>query len=856
MSGSAERIRGRLPSLWRPEPETQGLFPDLLAAVGRLVDRLDLETSDLLQARWFGTADAARWSPFFHRRRELAAVLDPAPAATAESPTDGELESFPYLDDLPRLGSLLGLLPWPEPFAQKTEEEGKTSIRSESVEHYAERLARIVAVYRNGVGTLAALRGIAEAELPIDLLAPPGLEDRPLEVVELAAGPPVEAAAAGRSTPRELVGPLMRWPVRHDGVAPAPVSWTVVGQAPVADEIGPAEWPLLELFAAGSRRIRRGLGYDGTLAPGQALRVRPAHSSWLAEANGVARATSRPRGEVAADPVAPGPWEASAAPGGAPAGTRAFALGADGFLYAAGGGELWRFGAEGWKRAVSGLPEVRCLLAQGDRLRLGTALGLLTATLHPAEGEDLQVSAPANPAGVAVHALALGRDGTLWLGTEQGAARLVGEAVVPFGLGAAAETRTPIRAVHEERDGTLLFGGDLGLFRFFPGSGDWWWYAGEQPSEAESAWRPFYPDKPAAERGFPLAHQVFLPPVRAIHRGPDSTLWLGTAAGLARYGARSSGGTAFSVALEALTPLGTGAVHALAEDERGGIWAATDAGLFRHDGRDLWQRRGTNLERLPIPRASSPDSRLSRGKRRERLVFSSALSFDLWRFDRTAGRWQRRDPDVRPATWLRDETAPVPAEAAVRAIAWTDGAAAELGAVEGGRFVAAADLDPAPVEARLRARWKPDEERIVAGGLPALPRLPVGLSTWRYLELENGAPAFNNLPAWTREGRLIAPPAEPRAVEEGRWGVPADVAPDQAWSDFDEAAFAYLPSARVSLSHSPRGPLAVLVRLGTLSPDEALDPALLDRVFRGLEQVRPAGVRVLLAVNDEIVRGR
>ena len=80
--------------------------------------------------------------------------------------------------------------------------------------------------------------------------------------------------------------------------------------------------------------------------------------------------------------------------------------------------------------------------------------------------------------------------------------------------------------------------------------------------------------------------------------------------------------------------------------------------------------------------------------------------------------------------------------------------------------------------------------------------------------------------------------------------------PNAALSDFDEAAFAYLPAARVSFSYSPRGPLAVVVRLGSLSPDETLDPAVLDRVYRGLQQVRPAGVRVLLAINDEIVRGR
>lgn len=831
MSGSALRIRDRLPSLWRPEPGATGLLPDLLEAIGRLIDQLDVEASDLLQARWVGTADAARWSRFFHRRRALAAAPAEAPPAS-----DDELESFPYLGDLPRLGSLLGLLPWPEPFPQRTSASEAPSLRPESVEHYRERLARIVAVYRNGLGTVAALRGIAEAELPVDLLAPAGLEDRPLEIVELTAGSPVLISALGRGAPRELVGPLMRWTVRHNGVAPAPISWLVEGQESIADEIDPTHRPLLELFAANGQRVRRGLGYEGTLAPGQALRVRPTHSSWLAEGNGVARATSRPRGEIAADPVAPGPWEASAGPGAAPAGVNAFAHGADGALWATAGTELWRFGADGWKKIARDLPELHCLAADESRLLLGSERGLMTGFPLSAPGDEILLDpAPATLASSAVFALHRGSDGTWWAGTAEGVARLEPDnTLLPFGPGATPETRTPIFAVHEDRGGALFFGGELGLFQFDPGSGNWWWYAGKDPSEQASSWHPFFPNKAPAESGFPTSADVFLPPVRAIHRGQDATLWLGTSAGLARYGAHSSGGTAFTVALTALPALGLGLVHALAEDERGGLWAATENGLFRHDGRDFWQRRGDRLDRLALP-ATRP--------------------LDLWRFDRSSSQWQRRNPAA-AASWTPDETQPMVAAEAVRALAFTDGALAELGSISNGVFTP--DLEAVP--AALRFRTKPHEELITEGGIPALPRLPVGLSTWRYLEMEteSAPPVFTNLPAFTREGRLIGSSTEP--VEEGRFGA-ARVAAlfaarNAALSDFDEAAFAYLPAARVSLSYSPRGPLAVLVRLGTLSPDETLDPAVLDRVYRGLQQVRPAGVRVLLAINDEIVRGR
>jgi hypothetical protein len=34
-----------------------------------------------------------------------------------------------------------------------------------------------------------------------------------------------------------------------------------------------------------------------------------------------------------------------------------------------------------------------------------------------------------------------------------------------------------------------------------------------------------------------------------------------------------------------------------------------------------------------------------------------------------------------------------------------------------------------------------------------------------------------------------------------------------------------------------------------------MDPAVLDRVWQGIQQVRPAGVQAVLAVEEEIVRG-
>jgi hypothetical protein len=70
----------------------------------------------------------------------------------------------------------------------------------------------------------------------------------------------------------------------------------------------------------------------------------------------------------------------------------------------------------------------------------------------------------------------------------------------------------------------------------------------------------------------------------------------------------------------------------------------------------------------------------------------------------------------------------------------------------------------------------------------------------------------------------------------------------------EDAAFAYPPTARVWLGWEPRGSLAATVRLGRRAPEETVDAAVLDRVWQGLQQVRPAGVRICLAVGEEIVR--
>jgi hypothetical protein len=332
----------------------------------------------------------------------------------------------------------------------------------------------------------------------------------------------------------------------------------------------------------------------------------------------------------------------------------------------------------------------------------------------------------------------------------------------------------------------------------------------------------------------PANAEVYLPGVLSALRGPDESLWLGTSRGLARYVAVSQRGLTYRTNLEAFPDLTTGAVSAIRIDERGIIWFCADRGLFRYDGRDFWQFQEGHWARLG---------------RADTLYDGSPEPPErgMWRFDREADAWQRWDEDssvwVAPDPALRSSDGP-----AVVDVTWADGLAADLGAWDGLAFSASAPEDASSFVVRV----KPEDTRIVNGGIPFVPRLPPGESLWRYLSLEpESVPAPSDLPFWTVEGRLIPPP-EMDAPGPGRYDITTPPPP----SDFDASVFAYNPAARVWMLWEPVQPLGVLVRLKELAPGERIDPAIVDRVWQGIGQVRPAGIRAMLAVEEEIVRGK
>jgi hypothetical protein len=369
----------------------------------------------------------------------------------------------------------------------------------------------------------------------------------------------------------------------------------------------------------------------------------------------------------------------------------------------------------------------------------------------------------------------------------------------------------PVRALLAEPDGILWCGGAAGLFRYDTASDRWHVYDGESADETVPDWLPWPPDPDAPPRD-----TLFLPPVTALLRAPDQSLWIGTEGGLARYRARRRRG-AYATRLEAFPELGTGIVNALAVDERQRLWAATDRGLLQFDGTHWFQAKGGTLRRLPGGARAASDT--------------------AWRFDASAGQWQSAVPgDPAGFTHKPVETVTSP-EDPVAAVLWTDGVAAEL------------DGKPAP--GRIVGRIKPDPTQILDMAIPAIPRLPPGGADFRYLRYIGPAetpPAPKSLPAWTAEGRLLTPKGQAPAPHEGRHlaGHAAALA---------EPVFAFNPTAKVRFRVAARAPFSVTVRIEKLASGDTLPAPVPARLREAIAMVRPAGVRVRLVHGEDPIEG-
>ncbi len=815
MANKADAIRNHLPSLYRPEPADPGTLPDFIRAVGEILDGVDLDLTAVMQAHWFPYADAARFDPYFLSRRAAQGMGPPDPAVPEDRLA---VATFPYLHDLARIGALLHLPPWREP----------PDLR-ETVEAYRSRLARFVALYRNGLGTVRALRAAVEATLPPDPAQPPEAVDRSFSVEEFAPVAGAFRQARSLGPPTDRLGPLMRWRWTNHGMTGARPTVIIRGEADSG-----AERPMIERFrAAPDWQGGVGIGWTGTLGKGQALRLRPAFGSWLGRADGLHGALSAPDEDGAPDPTAAGPWTPVAGPPAGP--VTALCQTEDGVLWISvkDGGEpqLWRYDGAAWTRVLEGtvLAAIHALQGRRGTLFIGTADGLRAMDLYPEEGTPFSADSVPPFSGAAVHALMADGDDLL-AGTDNGAFRWSDS----VGLTPLAVQGTPVRALARDRDGVLYFGGERGVFQYQPGLDHLYAYRGRGAADETADWKALAPGE------LPEPADVFLPPVRGLAVGPDSALWIGTDRGFARYIARPAEGLTYTTLLEAFPDLVDGPVHGVTVDPRGRVLLGTDRGLFRFDGRDLAQYIGADQRWVPRGKAARlypPD-----GPPEDR---------GAWRFNRalSGGRWQRAGAGGGDWT-LFEPTLRSSDEPAVRCLAWTDGVVADLGTWAPGDevFTPSAPVDPS----ELVLRVKPTEDRIVAGGIPALPRMPVGPSDWRYLSLEPpGVTPPTDGPAWSPEGRLMVSPSEVVAPYPGRFrNPPPEKRPESA---FDRVVFAYPPAASVWFQWHVRQPYSVIVRLQRRHAEESIHPAILDRVRGAVDRVRPAGVQVLLAVDNDTV---
>lgn len=813
-----ERLSALLPSLWRPQPDDRTLLAEWLAAVGAAQGEAAVELQHVLRAHWADTADAALWATH-HQAHRRERGLGPA---NVRAPQDrAELQRYPWIRDLARLGALLDLPPWREP----------ASLR-ENVEEYRQRLADIVDAWRLGLCTPDALRRLVDAALPEDMTVALTRQRGRFSIEEPAA---LRSAAQALTAPPgvqqgEHVAPLARWKIDIADSA----GFVIVGATPDA-VCAATEMPMIERYTPGATPVGIGVAWTGTLAPDQALRLSPSRRTWLVRDGKLLTSPLETAANAARDPSANGPWtEAASLPAGR---IVALARALDGSLWAIQRTlQTWRvqrFNGSVFTAVETDAPAgpFHALCCSADAAWLGTDAGLFRCALWPESGAmsgTLRWEAVSGFTGavrvLAAHGAQVVAGGADGLSVIAADGSLIERRHAALDLHAVLVEHDPDTGA-SRRD---LIATANALFEWRQGR--YWRYQGAAVSEHLPDWQP--EATPDASMTSPL------PPLSALATTADGSLWLGGPAGLARWHVADGEGTR----LEAFAEL-IGAVHALTLDERGLLWIGADNGLFRFDGRDLarhdfdagaWIAEGRADTAYPSEISSEP-----RGH---------------WQYDRAQSRWlrwrsrERRFGDAGLAERLGSDLA-------IAAALFAPTVRAELGTWDaaGTQFTAAADLAPDS----LRLRIKPDELRIVDGVAPWLPP-PGGRSDerWRYLQMIGPAPTP---PAaggdwWSKEGQLFPAPARRAAVPGHFRTDPAFLADPDGEGQFGNAAFSYPPSAKLWALRLLPPAAGIRIRLCLADPGAAADPALAERVWNLIERARPAGVPLQLMVEGRIVK--
>ena len=819
MSKYATRLRDHLPSLYRPEPKDEGLLPSFLLSLGLEMDTSSDQLFRVMQSHWFKFSDKATFDAhYFLDRQERG--LPPVNVRNADDML--EVARYPYINDLARLASIIGIAPWREPQTHR-----------ELLENYRRRIQLYIKLYRRGLGTVEALQLITEAELPFNYDLPLAQRERSFSILENIPFINKRLPITVNGEPTELVGPLMRWPINHTGLkAVTPIIY-FEGVEAVGDEIEATIDPMIERYQPGEDLVGIGLAYRGTLAANEVLKLSPAQMTWLVMDDTLYSSALPTTENIKLEPALNGPWEEVV---GVPAITgKLLYQTEDKVLWLAGddGGtpQLWRFDGATWKRVLEtiGLPTINGLLQHRNELLIATDAGLLRMYLYPTSGDPFSSAEVTHFSATQIHVLENSTNGGVLVGYSDG---LVNYEI--DGVGDDVVSSQPLTGIDVfsicESDTELYVGNALGLFRYHPQNNSWHYYSGVDESENSNDWVSFTVD------ALPNNNEVYLPPITSIAITVDRSVWLGSENGLARYYARNDTGLIYKTVLEAFPDIVADAVFQLFINDDGLLLIATENGLFRYDDRDIAQYH-------------ADDGLWSSLGRADQLYPNeiNSQSRAVWHFDRNLSQWQMYDYNAAVWTSFAGEYRASNSELAVQNVITLPSIVASLGSWNSGTFEASTDVP----QGNFQVRCKPDETQISLGGLPAIPQILKNDSTWRYLQVEQaGLIDSTDTPWWSREGRLVPPP-EREAAYPGRYRI-SKPALD---GEYGTSMFAYCPSAKVEMEWSEGRSVSVLVRIYKRNSSEAIDPAIIDRVWQGIERVRPAAVDVRLAVEGQIVRG-
>jgi len=813
-----DKLISHLPSLYRPQAGAESILVDMLTQWGGELDTINDKMTDVMQAHWHGFADRAQYNSYFNRDRQQR-NLPPIFATSLELEERRLLNEFPYINDLARLGALVELPVWREP-----------SELRENVESYRIRLRKLFSIYRNGLGTLDAIRGMVEANLPLDMSVPIVLRHRSFSIEEYAPLSLRQQDAIARGAPLAYVGPLMRWDLNNEGLRETQPTVFIEGIAPAPGEFEATQRPLIENMGSGGL-ASVGLAYAGTLAPGEVLRLSPIPITYLATGDGLLQAVGTPQQQLALTD-----WQS--VPDMADRDIRLLCQTIDHTLWVVldneGSSELWRFRGTDWLRVQAAFAFSNIVMLQSfeNDLYIGDDNGLHIISCLPEIEDDYQLESSALFS-VPVYDMLF--DNTLfWFATESGVFTVPSEG--PLATATILQSATFCITAHGEN--SLYFGGELGVVHYHRDYDRWTHLIAESSSDLDPDWQSFNSVSPA---------ESFLPPVNDLIVTNDTSLWMATEQGLARYFSFKSGeaGLAYSTQLQSFPDIIQGNVSKVEVDSAGLLWLCGEGGLFRFDGRDfqqylesddIWQALGEAA--LLYPNDVNVEDR-------GRWRFNNSLGSPAWeQLDNATGGWVGLELELRSSTALMN----------VHDFYWSHSIQAHLGSWDDETFEPSSELPLSDFSMRV----KRSETQIVNGGMVALPSLEKGLSTWRYLSTETlplHEPAM--MPWWSTEGRLVPQTGDEVTPYPGRFRLasPEPETPALPAGRYDDVVYAYLPAAKVKFVWPEQKAFSLLVRLAKRGTDEVIHPAVLDRVWQGMEKVKPAGAQLTLAVEQSIVRG-